>query len=185
MLLSGLPTQLPLTQCVRISTRLMHNACQQQPLVLHPQIADHKRAVDKMLEEKRAAYEAARAAEEQEEAARCAPKPSSKPAALVEPQALLWLVFLLKEACSGHAQYCQKLMCTPRNHVVVMASKPPTTASLSRAGWLAGKVWLCDTGQLQQRWVEEAPHNENVCHRTLHMHGHMPKQYTTASFTTT
>lgn len=35
-----------------------------------PQVAEHKRAVDKMLEEKRAIFEAARAAEEQEEAAR-------------------------------------------------------------------------------------------------------------------
>lgn len=35
------------------------------------QVAEHKRAVDKMLEDKRAMYEAARAAEEREEAARC------------------------------------------------------------------------------------------------------------------
>lgn len=35
------------------------------------QVAEHKRAVDKMLEDKRAMYEAARAAEEQQEAARC------------------------------------------------------------------------------------------------------------------
>lgn len=35
------------------------------------QIAEHKRAVDKLVEEKRARYEAARAADEAEEAARC------------------------------------------------------------------------------------------------------------------
>lgn len=34
------------------------------------QIAEHRRAVDKILEEKRAMYEAARAVEEQQEAAR-------------------------------------------------------------------------------------------------------------------
>jgi hypothetical protein len=34
------------------------------------QVAEHKRAVDKMLEDKRAMYEAARAAEQQEEAAK-------------------------------------------------------------------------------------------------------------------
>lgn len=36
------------------------------------QVAEHKRAVDKMLEDKRAMYEAARAAEEQEAVARYA-----------------------------------------------------------------------------------------------------------------
>jgi hypothetical protein len=36
------------------------------------QVAEHKRAVDKMLEEKRARYEEARRAEEAEAAARCA-----------------------------------------------------------------------------------------------------------------
>jgi len=81
------------TACMTDCQCTMH--AQQQPLVLPLQIAEHKRAVDKMLEEKRAAYEAARAAEEQEEAARCVPKPSSKPVALTQPQALLWLMFLL------------------------------------------------------------------------------------------
>jgi hypothetical protein len=42
-------------------------------LLLPLQIAEHKRAVDKMLEEKHAMYEAARAEEEQQEAARCVP----------------------------------------------------------------------------------------------------------------
>lgn len=42
--------------------------CACNPLL---QVAEHKRAVDKMLEDKRAMFEAAQAAEEQEEAARC------------------------------------------------------------------------------------------------------------------
>jgi hypothetical protein len=48
-----------------------------QPVLVHQptvvalhQVAEHKRAVDKILEDKRAMYEAARAAEEQEAAAR-------------------------------------------------------------------------------------------------------------------
>jgi hypothetical protein len=36
-----------------------------------PQVAEHKRAVDAMLAEKRAMFEAARAAEEAQDAARC------------------------------------------------------------------------------------------------------------------
>lgn len=46
------------------------------------QVAEHRRAVDKMLEDKRAMYEVARAAEEQEAAARCA--------GLCTAQAELW-----------------------------------------------------------------------------------------------
>jgi hypothetical protein len=71
-------------------------------LLLLLQIAEHKRAVDKMLEEKHAMYEAARAAEEQEEAARCVPATEATQYVLSQCQSCnlpAWLACVVTAVC--------------------------------------------------------------------------------------